>query len=336
MRYRRWLTALLLPLVAGCSALLERPSLERYQAYFTDSKTPRKKFQPGQVRVTYLGTTSLLFSDGQTQILIDGFLTRPGPAWQLPFRKIETDRHKVREYLKRLQVDKLDAILVFHSHYDHAMDAPYIALQTGAQVVGSESTAFLSEGEGLSWQQIVKAKPYKTLSYGDFKVTLIPSRHVDLPWVANLTGMMGDIEAPLRQPASMFDYREGETYTIHIAHPSGSAMLHGGHFIPGELKGWKADAVFLCTPGLDRLGAQQETFYQEIIGETGAKTVYPVHWDDFSLSLDEPLQPLPRGAENLDAAMDFLIAKTQANPNLRLHMLKGWEQIGLFTPGQGH
>ncbi|MEI2684899.1 MAG: hypothetical protein V9G14_00505 [Cypionkella sp.] len=110
-------------------------------------------------------------------------------------------------------------------------------------------------------------------------------------------------------------------------------MSHGGHFIPGELKGWKADAVFLCTPGLDRLGAQQETFYQEVIGETGAKTIYPVHWDDFSLSLDEPLSTTRHaGPRTSYAAMDFLIAKTKDNTSLRLHFLRAWEQIGLFEP----
>jgi hypothetical protein len=330
MKFRFLLTSLIVLLTVGCAHLLERPSLEHYQSYFAPLPKTRPVFQPGQVHVTYMGTTSLLFSDGHTSILIDGFFTRPGPPLGLPFRKIETNRYRVRNYLKRLGVQKLDAIFVFHSHYDHAMDAPYIALQTGAQVVGSKSTAYLSKGEGLTWQQIVVTQPYKTLQYGDFKVTMIPSRHTDLPWVANLTGMMGDIDAPLAQPMSMFDYREGETYTIHIAHPKGIAMLHGSHFIPGELKGWKADEVFLCTPGLERLATQQEAFYQEVIGQTGAKTIYPVHWDDFTISLDKPLVPLPRGAEDLDTAMDFILSHTQKEPGMRVQFLRAFEQIGLF------
>jgi len=328
---RRFLLFLLvLVILAGCSHLLERPSLETYRAYFTDPQAAPPAWKAGQVKATFLGTTSLVFSDGETNLLIDGFFTRPGPATELPFRKIETNRDLVRKYLKRLELDRLSAIFVYHSHYDHAMDSAYIALQTGAQVVGSESTAMISRGEGLSSNQIVVLEPFKPMHYGKFTVTMVPSMHVDLPWVANLTGMMGTIEAPFSQPVSMFDYREGGTFTIHIAHPQGTAMLHGGQYKADELKGLKADALFLCTPGLDRLGENKDRFYDELVTQTGVKTIYPVHWDDFSISLDKPLEPLPRGAENLDAAMTYLLEKTKPHPEVKIHFLQGWEQTTLY------
>ena len=39
--------------------------------------------EPGdRVTATWLGTTTLLFDDGETQVLIDGAFTRVGPSWQ--------------------------------------------------------------------------------------------------------------------------------------------------------------------------------------------------------------------------------------------------------------
>ena len=326
---KRWslFLCVLLSLLWSCSLLLERPSLDPYQALFRPDNAPPPTWQTGQVRATFLGTTTLLFEDGKTSILIDGFLTRPGPSWTLPFTRIETNRDRVRKYLRRLNISQLAAVFVFHSHYDHALDAPYIALQPGADIVGSASTAMIARGEGLGTDRIVSVKPYQTVAYGKFKVTMIPSQHIDLPWPANLTGMMGTITAPLSQPASMFDYREGGTYTIHIEHPQGKFMLHSGGFRPGELNGYRVDTLFLSLPGLSALGDQQAAFHQEVIAETGVKTIYPVHWDDFSISLDQPLQPLPRSAVNFDADFDFIRASVRKIPGLEIRFLRAWEQI---------
>ncbi len=56
------------------------PSPDLASAAVTDSVT-----------VTWLGVTTLLFDDGETQILIDGFFSRPSLAcvgWQPSFRHI--------------------------------------------------------------------------------------------------------------------------------------------------------------------------------------------------------------------------------------------------------
>lgn len=320
------ISIVVLLLLKGCAAL-ERPSLDPYREFFSDPVAPAPAWEKGRVKVTFLGTTSLFFTDGETNLMIDGFLTRPGPAIDLLLRPIETNRERVRNYLHRLKIERLEAIFVYHSHHDHAMDAPYIALLTGAEIVGSESTAMIARGEGLGRNQIRVLKPYQPMRYGKFTVTMIPSRHVDLPFVANLLGMMGQLDKPLQQPASVFAYREGGTYTIHVAHPQGSAILHGGQYQANELRGLKADALFLCTPGLDRLGANSEAFYEEVVVQPGVKTLYPVHWDDFSLPLDQPLQPLPRGAEDLHKAMKYLLEhRQQRNPQLSIRFLRGWEE----------
>ena len=103
-----------------------------------DSQTPARK--PGSLAVTFLGVSSLLMNDGETAILTDGFFTRPNIR-EIFLGKIAPDKALINKSLKHAAIDRLAAVIVNHSHYDHVMDAPEVALQTSAILVGSESTA---------------------------------------------------------------------------------------------------------------------------------------------------------------------------------------------------
>lgn len=326
----RLLPALVL-LLTGCYQL-QNPDLQVYQAHFYP--VPERAAEPApdkRVDVTFLGTTSLYFNDGETKILIDGFFTRPGNLFQVFFGEIETDKPKVKAYLERLKIEHLDALPVFHSHYDHAMDTAEIARLTGGTILGSRSTALIAEGAGLPAKQMIVVEPGKAYRFGKFRITMIVSKHIEMPGPIEATGMMGQIEEPLHQPASIYAYREGTTYAILIEHPLGTSMLHSGAFVPGELKGRHVDTLFMCTPGVPGMPeAEREQFYREIIAEPGVSRIVPVHWDDFTHSLDEPLLPLPRYAEDFDAAMAFLLGHAKQNPKLKIQILPAWQTVPLF------
>lgn len=328
---RIWPILCLLALLSSCYQLAS-PDMHVYDNYFYKAPARVAPAKPGhQIDVTFLGTTSLYFSDGETRILIDGFFTRPENLMEMMLGNIATDKDKVQSYLKRLGITHLDAMPVFHSHYDHAMDTAEIARLTGARILGSESTAMIARGAALPESQITVVEPGKAYAFGKFRITLIQSKHIALPELLEATGMMGQIERPLTQPASMYAYREGATYAILIEHPLGTSLLHSGAFLPGELKGRHVDTLFMCTPGIPQMpAAEQEQFYQQIIAQPGVSRVIPVHWDNFSRSLDLPLEPLPRFAENFDLAMDFLIAHTRTNPRLHLQILPAWQTMTLF------
>jgi hypothetical protein len=93
----------------------------------------------------FLGTSSVLISDGETSVLSDGFVTRPGML-RVALGKIAPDRSPVGSAIARLRVADLAAVFCAHSHYDHALDAPVWALETGAELVGSHSTANIGRG----------------------------------------------------------------------------------------------------------------------------------------------------------------------------------------------
>lgn len=308
-------------LLSGCLDL-SRPDLKVYEAYARPIPGADAPASVPGLRVTHFGTTTLLFDDGQTQLMIDGFFTRPSDWGQLFFGKISSDRELIHQRLDTAGVQKLAALMVFHSHYDHAMDIGPVATYTGADVLGSASTANIASGEGIDERRIITVKPGKAYTYGAFTVTFLVSQHTPLPFWLLPTGLMGDIDKPLHQPVSLYEYREGETYAIHIAHPWGTSLLKGGALRPGELTGYQADTVFMCTPGLDKMTPEEQSrYFREVVLETGVSRIVPVHWDDFATPLAPELTPMPRSAENLDASMAFLLGQLATQPEIELRFL---------------
>jgi len=182
----------------------------------------------GKVTVRFSGTSTLLFSDGETHWMIDGWFSRPGPLTTL-FGKFSPDLQAIEYGLKANAVENLAAVIPAHSHYDHAMDSPEVALRTGATVIGSEATANIARGWDLPEAQIRVVADREQVRLGKFLVTFIESRHFQFPdpeMVENLL-TQSEIPEPLVPPAGAFDYKLGKAYVLHIQHPQGSAMVIG-------------------------------------------------------------------------------------------------------------
>src|SRR5262249_50257675 len=101
---------------------------------------PSAESPAGAVTGRWTGTATLVFSDGETTWMTDGWFSRPGPL-ALVGGRIAPDVAAIERGLAQNKVEKLAAVFPVHSHYDHAMDAPEVARRTGALLVGSESTA---------------------------------------------------------------------------------------------------------------------------------------------------------------------------------------------------
>src|SRR5262245_49940467 len=116
-----------MPFVAAAvSADVE--AYRKYELHQTDEEP-----KGGAVKVTFLGTATLLFDDGETQLMTDGFFTRPS-LLTVGRGKLETDPKVVDAVLQKAKVDRLKALFVGHSHYDHVLDSAYVAKKTGAKL----------------------------------------------------------------------------------------------------------------------------------------------------------------------------------------------------------
>lgn len=280
---------------------------------------------PGSLKVTFLGVSTLLFDDGETALLTDGFFTRPN-LLTMAKGKISPNKKIISHSLERAGIKKLAAILVTHSHYDHAMDAAVVAMQTGAMVLGSESTANIARGGGVPEDRIKVVRDDQTVTFGRFEVTFIHSQHSHPNMAA------GEIEKPLVPPAFITQYHEGGSYALVIKHDGKSILVQSSAGIaPGALKGRKADVAFLS---IGTLGKQKRSemnqYWDEVVKEVGAKRLIPIHWDNFSKPLDEPLVPIPWPLEDFPKAIKFL-QKRSLKEGIDLRIAPAWTRFDPFA-----
>ena len=90
------------------SKFLSRASIEPYRQHLTEPAPEGAGKQ--RLTVRFLGVTTLLFSDGKTSLMTDGFFTRPGGLLKIALgRKISPDPGLIRRGLRRAGVDHLAA-----------------------------------------------------------------------------------------------------------------------------------------------------------------------------------------------------------------------------------
>ncbi len=292
---------------------------------------------PGAVTLRWTGTSTLVLSDGVTTLLIDGWFTRIDPL-TLYFGTIEPDVAAIQRGLERNGVERAAMVLPVHSHFDHAMDAPEVARQTGALLVGSESTANIGRGWGLPASQIQVVTDGDRLRFGDFEVVVHESRHFEFPDPEIRRRALGDpeITEPLVPPVETFAYKVGVPLAVEIRHPRGSLLVQGSAgYIPGSLADVDVDVVLL---GVGGLGSQtpeyREAYWQETVEATSPARVIPIHWDDLTAPIDGPFRGNIRIASIVTGGdgetLAFLQSKEASSDNLDFLTLPRFDPIVLF------
>ena len=247
------------------------------------STPPEQAGNTASVTATWLGVTTLLFDDGETQILIDGFYSRPTLADILLGRPVVNDAATINYALHEYRMRRLAAIIPVQSHFDHAMDVGAVAKRTSASILGSVSTANIARGAGVPEDQIVVSSETDVYEFGEFKVRLLPSRHAPIGWRGE-PPLPGTIDEPLELPKPTTAFREGGSYTIVIEHSQGTTLVQGSagfvRNLPADLS---ADVVMLSIGGLTTLDEDHaEQYWQTFVTGTGASSVFPIHFDDFT------------------------------------------------------
>jgi len=226
------------------------------------------------IRVTWTGAAGLQFETGQQTILIDPYHTRVGILHTLT-RVITPDEAAITTHLPDMK--KIDAIIVSHTHSDHALDVPYIAGHCNCTVVGSASLNTLMELDALPDRVRICAGG-ETVPLGDTAaVTMVPSTHglVALGKVP----FPGEIGADSSLPMKASGYRVGTVFAPKLQ-IQGKCFLHVGsaNFIDAEMTGHTCDVLFLCVPGWKK----RQGYPLRLIERVQPQTVVLFHHDDFS------------------------------------------------------
>jgi L-ascorbate metabolism protein UlaG (beta-lactamase superfamily) len=297
---------------------LGRPDLTDYAGYFDQPAATAAS----PLTVTWAGVTTLLVDDGESALMTDGFFSRPG-LLTVGTRALSPSQPRIDGCLARLGVDRLEAVLPVHTHFDHAMDSAVVADRTGAAIVGGTSAAQIGRGGGLPDDRVVVVTPGSPLSFGSFDVTLVEGHHCPPD------RFPGPITAPVVPPVKAAAYQCGEAWSILIHHrPTDRRLLIVGSagYVPGALAGHRADVVYL---GIGQLGLQPESYFVEYWAEAvravGARRVVLIHWDDFFRPLTAPLRALPYAGDDLDVSMRVL-SRLAREDGLPLHLPTLWER----------
>ncbi len=206
-----------------------------------------------------------------------------------------------------------------HSHYDHLLDAPRIAMKTGAKLVGSRTTCSFARAEGVSESQLVMVPPdgaHVKIS-DDVSVRFVPSLHGRI--ALGRVPFPGEVSSPPRLPARAWQYKMGGAFGI-IIDAAGVRIYHNGSadLIDAEIAGERVDVLIA---GL--AGRQATRDYLKRLLALEPDLVIPTHHDAFFAPLESGLRLLP----GID--IDGFVSEVRAHaPRARIGFSDYGESIG--------
>ncbi|MBX3159528.1 MAG: MBL fold metallo-hydrolase [Deltaproteobacteria bacterium] len=236
---------------------------------------------PRGLELTWLGTAGFRLAYQGTTLLIDPYVTRLSFGSLLRRRVVRADDEAIARW-----IDRADAILVGHTHFDHALDVPAIARRTGCRTYGSTSLANLMGLHGL-YEQAVVVEAKRSYEVGPFRFHFVPSVHsrlqlgLGIPYSGELTCEHLDELTPQA-------YRCGQVWGIAIE-VAGIKLYHQGSadLLEDEIVDRGVD-VFLCGISGRRFTPR---YIERIVRALDPKLVVPTHYDDFFVPLDASAPP---------------------------------------------
>ena len=272
----------------------------------------------GQVNLKYLGTAGWKINDDKITVLIDPYISRVKLDTGHPDDKRKTvlrsDYYESDSILIDSLIDRVDFILVHHSHFDHLADVPYIAKKTGAKVIGTETTINILKAYDIPTEQLYPVKGGEDYQFENFSVRVIPSIHSALNDKHYIDSR--EYNEPPNAPLKVSEFIEGGSLMFLARFESHKILTMGSmNFVERELYGIKPD-ILLAGVNQSQLGLYN--YNQRLINVTNKpKYIIPTHWDNFRLpysfsqesSIDLKLIPFKKDVEMLSPNSQVLIVR---------------------------
>lgn len=231
---------------------------------------------PRGLTIEWLGTSGFMLNYEGTTLVIDPYLSRAPMREMLLMRPLAIDAERVDRYIR-----KTDIIVAGHTHFDHAVDIPYLAARDDAEVFGSSSLHQLMKASG---RESVIAEPHRVYERGSFRISLIPSLHSKLI-LGKAIPFDSEITCEHLEPMTAHRYGCGQTYGILIE-VGGARFYHQGScdLIDEEIRG-KVDILLAGIAGR----RFTENYLKRLLGRLEPKLIIPHHYDDFFEPIEAPL-----------------------------------------------
>jgi L-ascorbate metabolism protein UlaG (beta-lactamase superfamily) len=247
----------------------------------SDQLTARQLARPATsafargLEVTWFGTAGFRFAYQGTTIWIDPYLTRLPLGDFLRRRVVLPSTGAIARW-----VDRADAVLVGHTHFDHALDVPAIARRTGCTVYGSQSAQNLMGLHGLA-EHVVVVRPHVDYEVGPFRFKFVPSIHSKLQLGLRVP-FSGELTCEHLDEMTPQAYRCGEVFGV-LVEVAGVRFYHQGSadLLENEIHDKGVD-VFLCGASGRRF---TPNYLQRIMRALEPKLIVPTHYDDFFVPL---------------------------------------------------
>ena len=238
---------------------------------------------PAGLEVEWLGVSGYRISAEGKTLFVDPYLSRV-PFSELLRRRAALPDPAALDRFVHAPGDVV-GVLVGHTHFDHAVDAPAIARRFGCKAYGSDSLLTLMGLHGLG-AQTVEVEPYRSYELGPFEVSFTPSVHSKL-----LLGLAvpydGDLTCEHLDALSPAAYRCGQVWGITIR-VAGISFYHQGsaNLIDDAVREQGVDVFLAGVAGRNFT----DDYWQRIIPRLDPKVVVPTHYDNFFRPLGKPME----------------------------------------------
>jgi L-ascorbate metabolism protein UlaG (beta-lactamase superfamily) len=260
-----------------------------------DDEANRDDKGPGAagVKFTWFGTNGWEITFGNRTILVDPWFGRFDTGFFAGHFDPNTPLPPPREGLIAEHVTRADQILIGHGHWDHLADIPFIARNTGAMVIGSETHANVLRATGkVPEAQIVQVKGGEFMQFDGYTIEVFPGLHSMGP--TKKFAVPGHRFSVPPAPAVVGDLPEGDSniYVITIGNGFRIFIMSTANYVERALTGIRPDVALVASI----FGNQIHDYTRRLMEVLHKpRVVLPTHWDNFEL----PFEDGPRDLSNV-------------------------------------
>ena len=236
---------------------------------------------PAGLELVWLGVSGYRITYEGVSLFVDPYVSRVPLRAFLLRRRTLPDPVMLQRFASA--PGPVAGVLVGHTHFDHAVDAPALAQRHGAKAYGSASLAHLMRLHGAA-ELAVEVVPHEPYELGPFVVRFVPSRHSKLLFGRKVP-MDGELTCEHLHGLVPSAYRCGAVYGIRID-VAGISLYHQGSadLDDAQLRDGPIDVFLAGVAGR----SVTPRYWERILPRLDPRIVVPTHYDNFFSPLGRP------------------------------------------------